>query len=130
MHVQLWPALKLQIGNLTTRQRTPKFDAIVDSGSPWCIFKTDFARFLGLDLSGAPTYPLGGVVGDARDEMAFYKVNLIIETNWCIQVLAGFAENLAVHGILGRHGFFENFTVHFDHSGRVPQLTIEKFNRA
>jgi hypothetical protein len=130
LQAQFCPALKVQLGNIATRQRAPKFDAIVDSGSPWCIFKIDMARFIGLDLNGCPSYPLGGVIQGPRETMYFHKVNIFVEKYWCIEVLAAFCDNLGTTGLLGRFGFFNNFIVNFDHSGKTPQLHIEKINRA
>jgi hypothetical protein len=127
---QMCPALKVQIGNIETRQRAPKFDAIVDSGSPWCIFKLEMAEFIGLDLSSAPSYPLGGVIEGPRETMYFHKVNIFIEKYWCVEVMAGFCRSLGTTGLLGRSGFFSNFVVNFDHTTTPPRLRVEKINRA
>jgi hypothetical protein len=129
---QLWPAIKVQIGNLETRQRTPKFDAIVDSGSPWCIFKMEMAEFIGIrDVTSGPSYPLGGVIEGPRETMYFHKVNLFIEKFWSIEITAGFCKQLGTTGLLGRFGFFSNFVITCDHTNqKSPQLRIDKINRA
>ena len=45
-------------------------------------------------------------------------------------ITAGFSEQLAVAAILGRHGFFEHFTVTFDPCGARPGLIVERVHRA
>jgi hypothetical protein len=132
---QLWPALKVQLGNVSTRQRTPRFNAVVDSGSPWCIFKSEYATLIGIsDFKNGPSYPLGGVIGgedSPREPMYFHRVNVFIEKGWSpVEMMAGFCEKLAVDGLLGRHGFLDNFIVRFDHSTNPPHFDIEKINRA
>ena len=102
----------------------------MDSGSPWCIFKIEMAELIGLDLSSAPTYPLGGIIQGPIETMYFHKVNLVIEKYWCIEVMAGFCKQLGTTGLLGRFGFFSNFVVHLDHTTIPPRIRVEKINRA
>jgi len=66
------------------------------------------------------------VIKGASDPVFFYPVNLTIEANWTINVLAGFTKKLSVQAILGRGGFFDRFHVRFDHSKSPPEFEIEK----
>lgn len=105
--------------------------AVVDSGSPWCIFKADVGRMAGIaDIESGGKYQIGGVVAGVTEPMYFHRVKLYIETDWVIEVDAGFVEKLGVTAVLGRNGFFSNFIVRCDHTGHPPQLEIEKINRA
>ncbi len=89
------------------------------------------AELIGIeDVTTGPSYSLGGVIAGARGEMYFHKVNLFIEKYQCVEVMAGFCKELAVTGLVGRLGFFNNFIVTFDHSTNPPVLLVEKINRA
>jgi len=64
-----------------------------------------------------------------REPIFFHKINLYAESDWVIPVRAGFMKKLHTHGILGRDGFFDNFHVHFDHSGSPPIVEIKKIDK-
>ena len=73
---------------------------------------------------------LGGVVGNARKGEVYYheiKIKVLADI---IPVVAGFSEDLAVAGILGRRGFFEDFSVTFDPCGTPPGLDLQRIHRA
>jgi hypothetical protein len=103
-----------------------RFSAVVDSGSPFCLFRADLGRQIGLDIHKGVPQDIGGVVSGGSEPAYFQKVSLYIENNWVIEVHAGFMENLSVGGLLGRRGFFENFIVRFDHSSLPPVLEIDR----
>jgi hypothetical protein len=120
------PMLKIRVA--ANHQQTPVIPAIVDTGSPYCLFRTDVADFLHLDLNKAPTGSLGGVIAGARDPVKFHTVNLVIESNWTITVYAGFMKKLSVAAILGRGGFIDRFQVTFDHSKSPHEFEITKID--
>lgn len=60
--------------------------------------------------------------------MYFHKVKVFVGSSQ-FETMAGFSPGLAVAGILGRHGFFDNFTVAFDSSTYPPEIDINKINR-
>jgi hypothetical protein len=124
------PSFQVRLGH-GHGNRSPRFDAIVDSGSPWCIFRADLGRMIGIDITKTnKTYPLGGVISGPRDTMYIHKVKIFVESDWVIEVMAGFVEKLAVTGILGRNGFFTNFKTTFDHSTNPATVEIERFHIA
>ncbi len=59
----------------------------------------------------------------------FHKVTLSVEDCWTVETLAGFIENFAMGALLGRRGFFDNFTVKFDHSSFPPTLEVDRIVR-
>jgi hypothetical protein len=105
---------------------SPRFGAVVDSGSPFCMFPNALADFLHINVTDGTESIVGGILRGETEPIYFHSVNLQITGNWCISVKAGFTRKLAVAGILGRNGFFDNFTVKFDHSVAPPQFEIEK----
>jgi hypothetical protein len=124
---KVWtPMLKVRVS--FNHQNTPTMTAYVDSGSPYCMFNSAVANFLHIDLKKAQVSPLGlgGVVSGQREPLYFHKVGLTIESNWVIEVLAGFSKKLSVQAILGRSGFFDKFRITFDHSQFPPEFEIDK----
>jgi hypothetical protein len=124
-----WPVLRVRVGYGHTQ--SPRFDAVVDSGSPWCLFRGDVGAIIGIkDITKGRKYALGGVIAGTREPAYFHKVKIYIEADWVIECMAGFCQKLGVTGILGRSGFFDSFRVSFDHSGIDPALEIERVLRA
>ena len=109
--------------------RTPRFPAVVDSGSPYCMFKVEVGNFIGIDVPSGIEDRVGGIIYGSVEPIYFHKVKIYIEMDWVIEVMAGFVKKLAVPGILGRSGFFDNFHVHFDHSTDPPEIGIKKIEK-
>jgi hypothetical protein len=107
----------------------PPILAVVDSGSPYCLFRTDVADFLQIDLTNAPTCPIGGVIGGPKDTLYFHRIRVQVENNWTFEVMGGFMKKLSVPAILGRSGFFDKFLITFDHTSRPREFEIEKIER-
>jgi hypothetical protein len=108
---------------------TKKFEAIVDSGSGMCLFHASIGAAHGLKLRDGTRGVLGGVVGGSRGEVYYHKVKLCIADSM-LTVNAGFSEHLSVAGLLGRHGFFEHFSVLFDPCNNPPGFEITRIHRA
>jgi hypothetical protein len=108
---------------------TARFTSVVDSGSPFCFFRADIGKSLGIDVESGIEYQIGGVIGGVRDTAYFHKVKVYVETAWLIEVKAGFMQRLSVPGILGRNGFFDNFHVRFDHSCQPPEVEVSKIEK-
>jgi hypothetical protein len=118
------PLLKVRVS--AKHQHTPILYAVVDSGCPYCLFRAEVADLPHLDLRTAQQSVLGGIIGGPKDPVLFHKVDLVIENNWRIEVLAGFMKKLSVAAILGRTGFFDNFQVLFDHSKSPREFEITR----
>lgn len=103
--------------------------AIVDSGSPYCLFRNDIAAAIGIrDITTGQAGEIGSSKKGVTDICYFHKVKLYVE-EWVIEVTAGFSSNLSVPALLGRHGFFDHFLVTFDHSASPPMLEVTKIDR-
>ena len=121
------PILTVRVGPPQTHDLwSPRFGAVVDSGSPWCMFPTALADYFGIKVNTGVEGTVGGILKGDVEPIYFHNLKLQIASNWNITVKAGFTKKLAVPGILGRNGFFDNFKVHFDHSCKPPHLDIEK----
>ncbi|MDA2913163.1 hypothetical protein MYX77_04250 [Acidobacteriia bacterium AH_259_A11_L15] len=112
---------------------TRRFEAIVDSGSPHCLFHANVCRAIGIKrLESGVEDTLKGIVGGPNvpeSPLYFHKVKIQVGAE-IFETMAGFSSGLAVGGILGRRGFFGNFLVKFDCSTHPPQLEIERLHRA
>ncbi len=108
---------------------TKWFEAFIDSGSPWCLFHAQFCKSLGIKLEDGVRDQLSGIVGGPSAPMYFHKVKVMVGSDQ-FETVAGFSSELAVAGILGRRGFFENFRCTFDPSDYPPSVELTKVHRA
>jgi len=113
------------IGHATSK----RFEAVVDTGSPVCLFHASIGMALGLKLTDGIHDNLGGVIGTSKADVYFHKIKLKVMSD-IIPIVGGFSEQLSVAAILGRHGFFDNFTVTFDPCNNPPGLIIERVGRS
>jgi hypothetical protein len=102
--------------NLHSGQRSFSCYGLIDSGADDCIFPATFAGQLGFDFRLGRRYPFGGV-GSRGHEAYFFDVQMEIIGVGTHTVSTGFtpALDLRGHGLLGQNGFFERFSVRFDH---------------
>jgi hypothetical protein len=119
----------LTVGLIIGHTSTRKFEAIVDSGSVGCIFHSSIGVAHGLDLESGIQGDLCGVVGAAKGSVYYHRVKLCV-AGGIIPITAGFSENLSVAALLGRHGFFEHFSVLFDPANNPPGFEITRIHRA
>ncbi|SRR6266496_1645764 len=108
--------------------RQPIF-ALVDSGSPYCLFRADIAAAIGIrDITTGTPSEIGSVKKGMKQTCYFHKIKLYVE-EWVIEIMAGFCANLSVPALLGRYGFFDHFVITFDHSASPPMLEVTKIDR-
>jgi hypothetical protein len=119
-------AVSLMIGHT---MRTPRFHALVDSGAFTTYFRSDIGRSFGLKVENGEPGELRGVIDAPPAKVFYHQVKLCIGEH-IIPIQAGFYEKLGWAGILGRHGFFEHFTVMFDPSHDPPGLEITRIYKA
>jgi hypothetical protein len=98
-----------------------------DSGADQCVFPLSFASLLGLDTLNMPMQMTGGV-GSAANVTHYADVEVQIPVpnapTISFGAFAGFTAGLEAQGIglLGQSGFFERFTVTFNHGGKLFQI--------
>jgi hypothetical protein len=126
---KIWePMLLVRIGS-SKHATSPRFLAVVDSGSPFCLFQASFGELIGIDVTKGTEDQIGGILAVPKEPIYFHKIRLYVEADWVIDVMAGFVKKLIVPGILGRNGFFDNFQVHFDHSEYPPIVDVKRIER-
>jgi hypothetical protein len=102
--------------NLLNGSRLFSCYGLIDSGADDCIFPASFARQLGFELLSGRRYPFGGV-GSQGQEAYFFEIEMEIVNIGRRMVSVGFTTSLDQrgHGLLGQNGFFDRFSVRFDH---------------
>ena len=108
------PVIQIRMRNLRMRS-SPMilFEALVDSGSDRCIFSSDIADLLGIDVraTDAVLY-VGGVVAGRGRPIYIHPVEIEVAGNSCGVVEVGFMPEFSRsgYGLLGRSGFFDRFS--------------------
>ena len=97
--------------------------ALIDSGSDYSIFPLDFAYTLSIPISSSKKSIFSGFSGE-KAVLYLNKVTLTIGDASC-PVNVGFTDAIGEYSysVLGQNGFFDNFKVCFDKSGK--QVTVE-----
>ena len=106
-----------------------RIEAIVDSGSPWCLFHAQIGESIGVKVDAGQKGGLGGVLAGASSDVYFHRIKLLFMGNM-VTTTVGFSHELSVAAILGRQGFFDNCTLTFDPSqSEFGELDVERFHR-
>jgi len=126
--VEWFPAVQVRIWRKHGKP-SKRFLAIADTGSPYCLFQASMGKAIGLDLEAGEEHPISGVVAGAELTAHFHRICLSVEDTWTVEVFAGFLEGFSVGALLGRRGFFDTFSVLFDHSKQPPTFEMDKIVR-
>ena len=102
-----------------------RFEAAVDSGSPYCYFHGSIGEAVGLNVERGIRGKLGGAVEGKTIPVYFHDIKVHVAGE-ILKVTAGFCFGLSVSGILGRNGFFDKFAVTFHQYAIPPILEIVK----
>lgn len=103
------------------------FEAVIDSGSSFCLFHSAVGEDIGLDIESGELDETMGVSGTPT-RIYRHVVSLHFLGNM-FEIRAGFTEQLPLAGLLGRSGFFEHFKITFDHSSDPPGFDLERIYR-
>ncbi len=113
---------------ITYGERTIGYEALLDSGTDFCIFHAEIGEYLGIPVLKGKREPFGGIVG--REAVAYiHQVNLNIGGHQYPSIPVGFSYNVAPHGygILGHYGFFNIFRVIFDLKKEQIELRPKRY---
>jgi hypothetical protein len=120
----------LTVAIVHSHQTSKRVEAVVDSGSPWCLFHAQIGESVGIKINRGARGSLGGVLAGASSDVYFHSVKLMF-MGCIVPVMAGFSHDLSVAAIVGRQGFFDNCTITFDPSQNTfGELDIERFHRS
>jgi len=76
----------------------PRIAAVVDTGSPFCLFRADLGRQIGLEIERGIVQEIGGVVAGMGEKAYFQRVNLYVEMDWIVEIHAVLWRTLALLG--------------------------------
>ena len=123
---RVWrPILTVQI--ICGHAKSKRFDAVVDTGSDYCLFHANIGAAIGIKIDQGPEGDLGGVVGGPRAKVYYHNVKLVVATE-IVDIKAGFSWDLT-ENLLGQFGFFENFMVTFNHEFTAPYFELQRIHR-
>lgn len=108
--------------------QTKRFEALIDSGAPDCLFSADIAAFLKIKIESGTEGFMGGLVQGPKVKVHYHYVNLWVGAEM-IRIKAAFASGMSAAAILGRRGFFENFIIKFDPTLVPPGFEITRVVR-
>ena len=109
--IKVWrPVLPVQI--IHNHATSKRFEAVVDTGSDYCLFQAEIGASIGIKVNNGPEGDLGGVISGPRSKVYFHTVKLKVGSD-ILEIKAGFCWDLS-DNLLGQTGFFDNFVVTFD----------------
>ena len=92
-----------------------RYEALVDSGSDRCIFSAEIGELLGMDVTATDKVRyVGGVVAGERRPLYMHPVEITVGAGGAQSFTTdvGFMPDFSKsgHGLLGRDGFFNQFS--------------------
>jgi hypothetical protein len=103
-------------------------ESVLDTGADHSIFHGQIARAIGITLESGIAHEFAGVKAGMKAVAYFHKVKLLIAGH-TIEATVDFSNDIAMGGILGQVGFFDNFAVRFDWTPNPPRFEIERITR-
>ena len=119
-------ARPLIIVKISFEQKFLVTEALIDSGSDYCIFPIEAAQALHIPIKKAKmTHVTGFLEGKAK--LFLFPIKLAIG-KYSIEIVAGFAQGMGRYApcTLGQKGFFDNFKVCFDKSRSQIEINPKK----
>ena len=116
-------ARPLILVTISLKQKLILTEALIDSGSDYCVFPVEAAYALNVPLEKAKKSKLTGVL-EGKIGLYLYPIKLTIEDT-SVNIVAGFADEMSRYDpcTLGQKGFFDNFKVCFDKSKLQIEIT-------
>jgi hypothetical protein len=74
----------------TNHAKSKRFNAIVDTGSDYCLFDANIGASIGIKIVGGPEGPLGGIIPGVRGKVYYHNVRLVVAAD-IVDIKAGFS---------------------------------------
>ncbi len=106
----LRPIIPIEVGN----DFFVHYEVLVDSGADICLFHSDIAELLEIDVEKGEKREVTGITGDKQ--VYFYHRSVPIKIGgWEHKINVGFMKGTPYgYGVVGQESFFEIFIVKFD----------------
>ena len=118
----------LQVQIIYNHATSKRFEAVIDSGSDYCLFPAIIGATIGIKIHDGPEGDLGGIVPGPRSKVYYHNVKLVVVGTEIVEIKAGFSWDLS-EPVLGHFGFFDNFCVSFDPTFDPPSFDIQRVQR-
>ena len=111
---------------LRKNDKKRKLFALVDSGADACLFPSDVAEILEIDIKKGERADFIGI-GSTKTVFYFHEVEILLGEHQ-VKTKVGFSTSaIGAGGVLGQQGFFENFMVMFDYKNRYVEIKKPPF---
>jgi len=107
--------------------KSKRFDALVDTGTDYCLFDAMIGASIGIKINNGPEGDVGGIIAGARSKVYFHNVKLIVGAD-IVEIKAGFSFDITAN-LLGQTGFFDNFSVSFNPAFEPPCFDVSRVQR-
>ena len=119
---EITPAIKRPIIEIIilTKNNYTIYPVLIDSGADYCIFSTELAKDLGVELSKSKISFRGIGKGKVMGRLAEIEMrisNHMYKTKVLFTEIGKFG-----HGILGQHGFFDHFDVKLSYQKQTIEI--------
>jgi hypothetical protein len=109
-HLESLPLVSVR---LATNKKHVNVWGLVDSGSDFCVFNSEIASILSVDIRAGKHFELFGFVGGSSNAW-LHQVNLQLSEFPGVNINVAFTDSLMPElALLGQRGFFDNFQVRF-----------------
>ena len=115
------PLMDILVKNKNT---TLKYIVHIDSVADYCIFHSNIAKLLGLDLTNVKPVLFGGIKNDGKICQGYPAEIQIGVNNKFYKTVVLFSPDISPDGypLVGQRGFFEHFVVQFDYANKHGYL--------
>jgi hypothetical protein len=113
---------------LSFRSKSIKYFAVVDSGADICLFHSEIAGILGINIEDGEEGSVGGITQGEIQQYYIHPVTLSVG-GWDFPTKVGFMPTLSKlgYGLLGQRGFFDLFkSVKFEFDGSKGEIEFKK----
>lgn len=114
---------------LIYKNKTQRYEALIDSGADFCIFHADIGSFLGIPIIKGRVEDIGGISGiPARSFIHSIQIGI---GGTKIDADVRFSGEIAPFGfgVLGQVGFFDKFVVKFDFQKKVIEIVPKQIKK-
>lgn len=99
------------------------YEALIDSGADYCIFRSDIAEILGVQVSKGKSRKIQGINGNTITGY-IHQVEIKLAGTSSFTCPVVFSSQIPEQsiGVLGQEGFFGRFLIEFDRSRKIVTI--------
>lgn len=121
---EMVPRISVVFQNPQNKREIPIF-CLVDSGASDILITTEIALVLGMKVEQGEPRIYGGIGGEVKGYVHNISIR-VMNDNHEFTVACGVLPLPAYDGLLGQHGFFDNYKVVFEKYKKTFEVTAKK----